>query len=254
MLTIRSIGSSVLKQPIIAYQIGNLTAPNRLLVTAGMHAREWITSLALKQWLKKQNQILKNTCIIAIPECNPDGILLAKNGYQQFSKKLQKFLYRINNKSKNFSLWKANIRAVDLNVNFDANWGKGIKNTIHPAPANYIGPEPNSEPENLALLNLIKYFKPTASIALHSKGNIIYYSRNEDRKTAENLSALTEFPVILSSGSFGGLTDYLALQKNIPSFTIELGDDKLEHPINENYLPSIMPKLSKIINYFLTGE
>ncbi|MBO5229547.1 MAG: hypothetical protein J6B20_02000 [Clostridia bacterium] len=121
-------------------------------------------------------------------------------------------------------------------------------------PANYIGPEPNSEPENRAILRLIKRFQPTVSIALHTKGNLIYYSRPTDSQTAKELSTLTKFPAVLSTGSFGGLTDYLALRYQVPSFTIELGDDNLSHPITKEYLPSIMPTLNKIFDYFLTGE
>ena len=235
-------------------QIGNPTASQRILITAGMHAREWITSLALQNWLKQHMTVPNNVCIIAIPQCNPDGIKLAQDGYKHLPRRQQKFLYHVNHKSSDFTLWKANIRAVDLNVNFDANWGQGAHNITKPAPANYIGPEPHSEPENRAILKLIKNFKPTISIALHSKGNVIYYSRTHDQPTAEKLSTLTNFPAILSSGSFGGLTDYLALKKGIPSFTIELGDDKLKHPISADQLENIMPKLSKIIDYFLTGE
>ena len=254
ILNSKVIGYSILKKPIIAFQIGNSTASQRILITAGMHAREWITSLALQNWLKQNITVPNDVCIIAIPQCNPDGIKLAQDGYKHLPRRRQKFLYHVNHKSSDFTLWKANIRAVDLNVNFDANWGQGAHNITKPAPANYIGPEPHSEPENRAILKLIKNFKPTVSIALHSKGNVIYYSRTQDQPTAEKLSTLTNFPAILSSGSFGGLTDYLALKKGIPSFTIELGDDKLKHPISADQLENIMPKLSKIIDYFLTGE
>ena len=51
LLKTQIIGYSILHQPIIAYQLGNPTAPRRLLITAGMHAREWISSLALQTWL-----------------------------------------------------------------------------------------------------------------------------------------------------------------------------------------------------------
>ena len=254
LLNTKVIGYSVLKQPIIAYQIGNTTASHRILITAGMHAREWITGLALQNWLKQNLTIPDDICIIAVPYCNPDGTRLTQGGYHKLPRRQQKRLYRINHKSTDFSLWKANAHAVDLNVNFDAGWGQGASNITTPAAANYIGPKPHSEPENRALLKLINNFKPTISLALHSKGNLIYYSRTQDQHTAEKLSALTNFPAILSSNSFGGLTDYLALQKNIPSFTIELGDDNLKHPIGADHLPEIMPKLSEIINYFLTGE
>lgn len=254
LMNTKVIGYSVLKQPVIAYQIGDITAPQRILITAGMHAREWITTNALQTWLNQNPSVPSNYCIIAVPSCNPDGAKLATNTYQYISKRRKRFLYRINQKSTDFSLWKANIRAVDLNVNFDAGWGQGTSNTYHPAPANYIGPEPHSEPENRALLRLIKRIRPTLSIALHTKGNLIYYSRATDKQIADEISAITTFPAILSRGSFGGLTDYLALRHNIPSFTIELGDDNLAHPIREQHLPTIMPTLSKIMNYFLTGE
>ncbi|MCQ2382892.1 MAG: hypothetical protein MJ060_03620, partial [Clostridia bacterium] len=131
---------------------------------------------------------------------------------------------------------------------------QGRSNLNIMAPANYIGPEPHSEPENRALLRLIHQFHPTVSLALHTKGNVIYYSRLEDKQTAEYLANLVKFQAELSIGSYGGLTDYLALRCNIPSFTIELGDDKLEHPIKKEHLPTIMPSLSLILNYFLTGE
>ena len=248
------IGHSVLRQPIIAYQLGDPTASRRLLITAGMHAREWIGCLALQTWLQTHPSIPADVCVTAVVCCNPDGVQLAATGDRHLPRRRQRFLRRINHGSTDFSLWKANLRAVDLNVNFDAGWGQGRTNLHTAAPANYIGPEPGSEPENRALLRLIKRFRPTASLALHSKGNVIYYSRPADQATAEKLCALTGFTAELSTGSFGGLTDYLALRHGVPSFTIELGDDHLTHPIGQEHLPDIMPSLEKVIDYFLTGE
>lgn len=248
------IGHSVLRQPIIAYQFGNFNAPHRLLITAGMHAREWIGSLALHNWLTTNPKLPDNFCIIAVTYCNPDGVLLATQGDTHLSHHRQKLLYRINHNSHDYSLWKANSRAVDLNVNFNAGWGQGRTNLNTPASANYIGKKPNSEPENRALLTLIQRFRPTVSLALHTKGNVIYYSRSEDQQTAEDLAKLVNFQAILSYDSYGGLTDYLALKQHIPSFTIELGDDAYTHPLTCEQLPTIMPALQKIINYFLTGE
>ncbi len=254
LLDAKIIGYSVLQQPIIAYQIGGTTAPRRLLITAGMHAREWIGSLAIQTWLKQQTTIPGDLCLMVVVCCNPDGVQLATSGLKNLSQRRQKFLLRVNQGSTDFSLWKANVRAVDLNVNFDANWGQGRANLTVPAPANYIGRKPNSEPENRALLRLIRDFKPTTSIALHTKGNVIYYSRPEDKKTAETLAATVNFKAELSTGSFGGLTDYLALRCGVPSFTIELGDDNLSHPLGQETLPTIMPAVNKILTYLLTGE
>ena len=254
LLQTKIIGYSVLHQPIIALQIGRTTAPRRLLITAGMHAREWIGSLALQNWLQTHTTVPDDLCITAVICCNPDGVNLAMYGLQNLSYHRQKFLTRINQGSTDFSSWKANIRAVDLNVNFDLGWGYGRSNLNYPAPANYIGPEPHSEPETHALLRLIKHFRPTASVALHTKGNVIYYSRTADQTTAENLARLTGYQAELSIGSYGGLTDYLALRHGIPSFTIELGNDNFKHPLNKGHLPAIMPAVNHILNYFLTGE
>ncbi len=248
------IGQSVLHQPIIAFQLGSLTAPHRLFITAGMHAREWISSLALQTWLQNNPTIPADTSITAVICCNPDGVRLVTQGVKNLSKHYQKFLTRINHNNPNFNLWKANIRGVDLNVNFDAGWGHGRNNLTIIAPANYIGPEPHSEPENRALLRLIRQVRPTRTIALHTKGQIIYYSRLEDQLTADHLARITKFTSKLSTNSYGGLTDYLALRCQIPSFTVELGSDNLPHPIGKEHLPTIMDELNPILNYFLTGE
>lgn len=254
LLSTNIIGFSVLKQPIVAYQFGNPTAPRRLLITAGMHAREWIGSLALQNWCHRVRNLPDDLCITAVICCNPDGARLAMGQLTNLSPRRYKRLKRINHNSDDFSLWKANLNAVDLNVNFDAGWGHGRSNLTMVAPANYIGPEPHSEPENRALLRLIHKFRPTASLALHTKGNVIYYSRLEDKLTAEHLAQLTSFQAELSTGSYGGLTDYLAMRCKIPALTIELGDDNLAHPLTKENLPTIMPAMNQIIDYFLTGE
>ena len=79
------------------------------------------------------------------------------------------------NKGKDFSLWKANARGVDLKVNFDAKWGPGKQNVRYPASANYIGSMPFSEPETRALAEFTKEVKPDATISYHTKGGEIYY-------------------------------------------------------------------------------
>ncbi len=247
------IGYSALKQPLLCYYIGNPQAKKRILITGGMHAREWISSFAIKSLM---HQHIKNppndTYIAFIPECNPDGIRLATQGLTDFFKKKKNFLLKINNYSNDFTLWKANSNAVDLNVNFDIYWGTGQSNITAPAPANYIGKHPCDQPENKALIKFIYNFMPTYSLAFHSKGELIYYSNPKDKNLALELSKQTTFPIQLSENSFGGLTDFLALKFGIPAFTLELGDDNLPHPITEQELPNIMNKIKNLI-YFLSG-
>lgn len=245
------IGYSVLKQPIIAYQSGNPAGPKRLLVTGGMHAREWITTLVVQAFMRRHQTLPPDVCVTYIPNSNPDGTRLAKEGLTAFFTEVRDFLLRVNHHAGDFSLWKANARAVDLNVNFDANWGHGRCNVTAPAPANYIGPRPHSEPETRALVKFIAAFRPTASVAFHSKGEVIYYSRPADQTAAAQLAQLAQYQAALSVGSYGGLTDYLALKKGVPAFTIEVGADTLAHPLTARHLPAIMAKIDKLLYFFI---
>ena len=246
------IGSSVLRRPLIAYQFGNSSACKRVLITGGMHAREWLTVDAVRGLIPLCSDLPRDVGVTLVPNCNPDGVLLATKGLTTVPRWRRHRLQRINHCRDDFRLWKANARAVDLNVNFDAGWGQGHSNLTTPAPANYIGRRPHSEPENKALLRLIKNFCPTVSLALHSKGEVVYYSRVADRDTAHKIAELTQYRPIISADSYGGLTDYLALKCGVPSFTIEIGNDCYPHPLGKEHLPDVMPRLQKVF-YLLTG-
>ena len=77
-----------------------------------------------------------------------------------------KKLLRINSGSTDFSNWKANIRGVDLNNQYPANWEieKERKEPKSPAPRDYPGDAPLTEPEAEAMaalarkINLIDYW------------------------------------------------------------------------------------------------
>lgn len=246
------IGNSVLHRPLVAYQFGNPSASKRLLITGGMHAREWLTIDAVRGLISLCSDLPRDVGVVLVPNCNPDGVLLATKGLTTVPRWRRRRLRRLNQNRDNFHLWKANARAVDLNVNFDAGWGQGHSNLTTPATANYIGRHPNSEPENKALLRLIKSFRPTVSVALHSKGEVVYYSRIADRDTAQKIADLTQYRAVMSANSYGGLTDYLALKCGVPSFTIEIGNDRYPHPLGKEHLPDIMSRLQKVF-YLLTG-
>lgn len=250
--SINIIGYSVLHRPLIAYLFGEPSAKQRLLITGGMHAREWLTVNAVHGLLPLCRDLPHDVAVILVPNCNPDGVALATQGLTTVPRRYHQRLQRINLGSTDFSLWKANARAVDLNVNYDAGWGQGHSNLTTPAPANYIGRRPHSEPETKALLRLINTFHPTLSLALHSKGEVIYYSRVADQTTAQNIAELTQYRAVMSVNSYGGLTDYLALRMGIPAFTVEIGNDQCPHPLGCEHLPDIMPRLQKIF-HLLTG-
>ena len=128
------IGSSVLGREIMLFRFGENA---KTLLTGGIHAREWITVLLLTELAK--NAKPKSGYDLAV--ClNPDGMSLCIDGlWSVEDDKTRELLLTLNNGKEDFSQWKANARGVDLNVNFDADWGEGLYNKTEAGSANYIG-------------------------------------------------------------------------------------------------------------------
>jgi g-D-glutamyl-meso-diaminopimelate peptidase len=166
-------------------------------------------------------------------------------------------------------MWKANINGVDLNVNFDAKWGTGVKNITYPAFESYIGASPFSENETKALRDFTFKIKPDATVSYHTKGEEIYWEFNQNEKDSERdynialaLSKVTGYSLKLTPGSAGGYKDWCIQRLKIPSFTIEAGSDSLSHPIGEENIDAIIQKnlfviqtlAEKLYNYKLTEK
>lgn len=249
------IGKSVLGRSIYALKVGEGNPVG--LVQYAMHGREFITArLAIAQY---HMGVAKGSCWF-IPLVNPDGALLSQIGISSVQDK-EKML-ALNGGSEDFRLWKANANGVDLNVNFPARWGKGVRNTRNAGAENYIGGKPFSEPETLALKRFTLRIRPDYTVSYHTKGEEIYWyfyqsSRTcpRDRRLAEVLSRSTGYPLAEAKGSAGGYKDWCIQRLKIPSFTIEAGADCFAHPLSESALQDIIEKnryaiydLSKEIN------
>ena len=242
------LGKSVLGRNVYGFHIGS-KQEKQILLSGGMHAREYISSLFLLKEIEFLKTKTLNGGVYVLPLLNPDGVDLVLNGTKHIKdEKLKNFLLDVNGSS-DFSHWKANAHAVDLNVNFDAEWGNGKNNTKVLAKENFIGFYPNSEPENLSIINFLNTHKIDASLAFHSKGEVIYYGFKQDaetlkknKKIARNLCKINGYTPIKTKHSTGGLSDYINLMLKIPAFTIELGNDFLTHPISERFLPDIFEK------------
>lgn len=237
-------GKSYLGRNLYAFHKGSYNG-NQLLITGGMHAREYISSLVVCKLCEEYD--MSEGCYF-LPFTNPDGTALCINGIESVSnEEMEKLLLRLNNYSTDFSLWKANARGVDLNVNFDAMWGESKFTKNLPSSSGFLGECACSEIENINLLDFIKDKNITMSLAYHSKGEVVYYgfeklSKNaltKSKNIAKFLAKSLHYIAVKSVGSTGGLSDYLSYKLNIPSFTIELGSDNLSHPIGEIYLENI---------------
>ena len=131
------------------------------------------------------------------------------------------------------TMWKANARGVDLNVNFDAEWGRGALNSRTPGGSNYIGPKPLSESESRALAAFTLKVRPFVTFSFHTKGGEVYWQfmGGGDRRGAELLAAATGYKIKLTPGSAGGYKDWCIQKLGIPAYTVECGSDGLSHPI-----------------------
>lgn len=244
------IGRSTLGLPIHGFHIGPRSG-DQILFDGGIHAREYITSFLLIELLKHYAGKNLSVGMYFLPCVNPDGMRLCTEGNQWISDaKKREFLKMVNDGSTDFSLWKANANAVDLNVNFDALWGGGLQNVFCLAPQNFVGHFACSEKENLLLVDFVKRTSPVACISYHSKGEVIFYGfetlsdeeKLRDFFLANEISKVTGYTPVKTEGSTGGFTDWVSLETRSPALTIEVGSDELSHPIKIEQLGKIFEK------------
>lgn len=226
-----SIGSSVLGNEIYYVRIGD--GDNKIIITGGIHARENVTSLLAIRQAFALFEGKPPFSAYFVPMVNPDGAILIQKGasaayhYGEFVRSV--------NKGDDFSLWKANIRAVDLNVNFDARFGKGKNNVNFPAPQNYTGEFPFCEPETAALRDFTREIKPIFTISYHALGREVYWdfgqNSEKDRIFAHSVANYLGYVAVDGDlSSAGGYKDWCVLN-GITALTIEIGKNCLVHPV-----------------------
>ena len=245
------IGKSCFGRDIYAVKIGDGFPVG--IAQYAIHGREYITAkLAFAQY----SYGIKKGSFWLVPLMNVDGALLSQTGIDSVQKSADReFLKKINGEKNDFSLWKANGRGVDLNVNFPALWGKGLKNVRAPSGENYIGEKPFSEVETRALKRFTEKIRPDYTVSYHTKGEEIYWEFHQstrtcprDKRLAEALSASTGYAICETQGSVGGYKDWCIRRFKIPAFTVETGRDCLQHPIGEEGLEDIIEKNEKSLD------
>ncbi len=239
----RAIGESLFGRKLYAVKIGE-GRPTGLAQYA-IHGREYITAeLAFAHY---GLGLYKGSCWL-LPLVNPDGALLSEEGVTSAPPVERERLVALNG-GKNFSLWKANGRGVDLNVNFPARWGRGSQNLRVAGRENYIGAFPFSEPESYALKSFTEEIRPDYTISYHTKGEEIYWYFYQplgriprDKRLANALSLSTGYPLAHAKGSAGGYKDWCIQRFSIPAFTVEVGADYFSHPLQADALADILQK------------
>ena len=247
-LELFNAGKSVLGKNILATHVGSFDGV-QILIQGGIHAREYISTLLMIEQARYLNalDLVKNGGIYFIFLTNPDGAEIVLDGIDSVPCDITKQYLSIANNGFDFSQYKANINLVDLNTNFDADWGTGGQNVRCPNTENFIGFYPESEREVISLVNFTRQVHPSLTISYHSKGEVIFYGfpgQSEqdlarDRAIGEELSATTGYPLVFTENSAGGYKDWCIQKLQLPSYTIEVGDENIPHPIGEEYLPEI---------------
>lgn len=267
-----SVGRSVLGRRIPAFIIGNGSHP--LLYVGAHHALEYLTSMALvkfagelcehldsgeKLYGSNLRSILSRQCVYIIPMLNPDGVELHLNGAPSAGA-LREKLTRIS--GGDFSGWQANARGVDLNHNYNAGF-KTLRRMEEesgitgPAPRQFGGYRPESEPETHALCNLCRRMLFSRAYAFHSQGEEIYWSYGDRtpknsyimaQALAKSCGYKTAKPEGLASN--GGFKDWYISVFARPGFTIEIGNGK--NPLPTSDLEPVYEKLRNLLIMGLT--
>ena len=265
-LEVGEIGKSVLNKSLPYIKIGN--GNKKVFYSAAFHANEWITSLVLMKFLEEYAKAFvenKNifeynaqalyytTSLYIVPMVNPDGVDLVTGSIKNVEDAYKNAVQIANNFPEiPFSDgWKANINGVDLNLQFPAGWeqAKEIKFSqgyTMPAPKNYVGTAPISEPESRAIYDFTLKNDFKLVIAYHTQGKEIYWNfQNLAPESAKIIGEkfakvsgylLTEVPY---NSSFAGYKDWFIQEYVKPGYTVEAG-------LGENPLP--ISQFDKIYN------
>lgn len=249
-------GESVLGRPLWGLRWGE--GPRRVLYSAAHHGNEWITATLLLNFAEElcaayaaesgifgvEAEALWNKATIELaPLVNPDGVDLVTGAMEDAAILREVAALAAAYPTIPFPAgWKANIRGVDLNLQYPANWeeARAIKfaqGYTQPGPRDFVGEAPLSAPESRALYHHTLGFDPERILAFHTQGEVIYwkyldYEPPGSRELAQRFSAVSgyaheETPY---ASAFAGYKDWYIEHFNRPGYTVEAG-------LGENPLP-----------------
>ncbi|MCZ0754628.1 M14 family metallopeptidase [Anoxybacillus sp. J5B_2022] len=248
----RVIGTSVLGCPLIELSIGR--GPKKIHVNASFHANEWITTAVVMAFVNEYVLRLTNgTCPVdrslldyykkvtlsIVPMVNPDGVNLVLHG-PPAAEPYRSNVLQINDGSSDFSQWKANICGVDLNNQFPAKWEIEQQRKIPkaPAPRDFPGVAPLTEPEVKAMVALTEDSDFSLIVAFHTQGKEIYwgyegFEPKESELIVNELANASGYQAIRYIDSHAGYRDWFIQTWKRPGYTVELGEGVNPLPLEQ---------------------
>lgn len=253
------IGKSVMGRPLWSMVLG--TGSNRVLYTAAHHANEWITAPVLLRFVEQlarakaeggyvfsrsAAELLEYATLFLVPAVDPDGIdlvtgaLTAGEYYtaaEAIARRYPQFPFPTG--------WKANIRGVDLNLQYPAGWdtaraNKAALGIVSPAPADYVGAAPLAAPESRALYDYTLSVDPALVLAYHTQGEVIYW--RYDGYAPPGAEAIVQAFAGVSgyaaadtpaASGYAGYKDWVIDALDRPGFTVEAGRGVNPLPISQ---------------------
>jgi carboxypeptidase T len=235
-VALQAIGGSIEGRPLWALRIGGSgPGKTRMLINSTQHAREWLATMATTCVADRLvheydrdpaiRDFVDRTELWVVPVVNPDGY--------QYSWGSDRY-------------WRKNRRGrygVDLNRNFSVAWG-GDGSSGNRRAETYRGEYAFSEPETIALRDLVKREGIALHIDFHTYSQLVLFPWNYTSTPANDRDRLAAVGDRMASAMFtthetryklmqgvdlfpvsGTMADWMYGEAKAQSFTIELRPD-----------------------------
>ena len=250
-------GTSVMGRRLHLLTMG--TGSSTVFYNASHHANEWITTPLVMRFLEdyvaafasggtifgqSARELFAKSRLSLMPMVNPDGVDLVTGELNSGPYYEQALTYADNYPDIRFPLgWKANINGVDLNLQYPAGWEKARENKFSqgftsPAPRDYVGASPLSQPESRAVYDHSRANDFSLTLSFHTQGKVIYwkyldFEPKNSYEIAQKFSAVSGYAVEETpyASGFAGYKDWFISAYNRPGYTIEVGEGVAPLPL-----------------------